>query len=131
MRVVVVCLLAAAALYALLLIPESSPPPVQGAGKEAFVWNRDTFWSELEAQFVRAKSAGAGSLTAPINESLARISYQLDLLAAADFPASAPVFETLEASFFQLGPMVAASPDHLPEFVQAFGRMRSLVKQQS
>lgn len=129
---VVVWLPAAAALYVLLSIPEARPPPVvQGAGGEAFVWNRDAFWSELEAQFVRVKSAGAGTLSAPINESLARISYQLDLLATADFPANAPVFETLEASFYQLGPMVAASPDHLPDFVQAFGRMRSLVKQQS
>jgi len=131
MHGVVVCLLAAGALYALLLIPEPSPLPAQGAGKEAFVWNRDTFWSELEAQFVRARSGEAGTLTAPIDESLARISDQLDRLAAADFPAKAPVFETLEAEFFQLGPMVAASPDHLPEFVQAFGRMRSRVKQQS
>ena len=108
MRVVVVGLLAAAALYALLLIPEASPPSVQGAGKEAFVWNRDAFWSELEAQFVRAKSAGAGTLAAPISESLARIPCQLDLVAAADLPANAPVFEALEAGFFQLGPMVAA-----------------------
>ena len=27
--------------------------------------------------------------------------------------------------------MVAARPDRLPDFVQAFGRMRSLIKQQS
>jgi Permuted papain-like amidase enzyme, YaeF/YiiX, C92 family len=131
MRVIVMSLLAAAALDATQLIPESSPTAGRGAGKGAFVWNRDAFWSELEAQFVHAKSAGAGTLTAPINESLAGISHQLDLLATADFPANAPVFETLEASFFQLGPMVAASPDRLPDFVQAFGRMRSLVKQQS
>ena len=131
MCVIVMSFLAAAALGATQLIPESSPPEGQGAGRGAFVWNRDAFWSELEAQFVRARSAGAETLAAPINESLARVSHQLDLLAAADFPANAPVFETLEASFFQLGPMVAASPDRLPDFVQAFGRMRSLVKQQS
>ena len=99
MRVVVVCLLAAEALHAGRLISESSPSSEQGAGKGAFVWNRDAFWSELEAQFVHAKSAGAETLNAPITESLARISHQLDLLAAADFPANAPVFETLEASF--------------------------------
>ena len=104
---------------------------VQGAGNKAFVWNRDAFWSELEAQFVRARSGGAGTLTDPINESLATISHELDLLAAAEFPADAPLFETLEANFFQLGPMVAASPDHLPDYLQAFGRMRRLVKQQS
>src|SRR5512146_2393625 len=130
MRVVVVCLLAAA-LYALLLVPESPPPLVQGAGQEAFVWKRDAFWSELEAQFVRARAAGAGTLAVPITESLARISSQLDLLAAADLPAHAPVFEALESRFFQLGPMVAASPEHLPDFVQALGRMRGLVKLQS
>jgi hypothetical protein len=131
MCAVVVGLLAAAAMSAAPSIPESSLTSGQGAGQAAFVWNRDAFWSQLEAQFLRAKSAGAGTLDAPINESLAGISRQLDLLAAAEFPANAPVFDTLEAGFFQLGPMVAASPDHLPDFVQAFSRMRSLVKQQS
>jgi len=131
MCAVVVGLLAAAAMSAAPSIPESSLASGQGAGQAAFVWNRDAFWSQLEAQFLRAKSAGAGTLDAPINEALAGISRQLDLLAAAEFPANAPVFDTLEAGFFQLGPMVAASPDHLPDFVQAFSRMRSLVKQQS
>jgi len=103
----------------------------QGAGNRPFVWNRDAFWSELEAQFVRARSAAPGTLTEPINASLAAISHELDLLAAANFPADAPLFETLEANFLQLGPMVAASPDQLPDYLQAFGRMRRLVKQQS
>jgi hypothetical protein len=130
-RVVAGCLLATAALYALLLIPESSPPPMKGAGREAFIWNRDAFWSELEAQFVRAKSAGAGTLTGPINESLDKLQHHLDSLVAADFPANAPVWGELETSFFQLAPMVAAEPDHLVGFLQAFGRMRGLVKRQS
>ena len=128
-RAAAACLLAAAALYGLLSIPEPLPPPAPGAGRQAFVWNRDAFWSELEAQFVRARAAGA--LAAPIRAALDRISGQLDGLAGTDLPPDAPVFDALEAAFFQLGPMVAASPEHLPEFVRAFGRMRGLVKRQS
>jgi hypothetical protein len=130
-RVVVLCLLTGASLYALLLIPDPGPPPVQGAGQAPFIWNRDAYWSELETQFVRAKAVDRAALAAPIDESRAAIERRLDTLATTDFPVSAPVFETLEADFFRLAPMVAASPDHLPEFLHTFVRMRSLVKRQS
>lgn len=130
-RVAVPCLLAGASLYALLLIPDPPPPPVHGAGQAPFVWNRDAFWSELEAQFVRAKAADRAALAAPIDESRAAIEHRLDALATTDFPVSAPVFEALETDFFRLAPMVAASPDHLPGFLHTFVRMRSLVKRQS
>ena len=103
----------------------------QGPDREAFVWNRDAFWSELERQFVQARSAGAGARSAAIDESLSGVGRQLDLLETRDFPVDAPVFAALEAGFFQAGPLVAATPDRLPDFLRAYGRMRRLVKRQS
>jgi hypothetical protein len=129
--VAVFCLLAGALFYALLLIPDAPPPPVQGAGQEPFVWNHDAYWHELEAQFVHAKSADRAALAAPIAELQAAIERRLDALGTADLPVSAPVFDALEADFFRLAPMVAASPDHLPGFLHTFVRMRSLVKRRS
>jgi hypothetical protein len=130
-RIVGGSLLALAALYLLLLIPESPPPAVRLAGGQAFVWNRDAFWPELEAQFLRARAAGCDALTGSLDGSINEIRQMLDAIAATNLPPSAPVFDALETNFFQLAPFVAACPDRLPDLLQTYARMRSVVKQQS
>ena len=130
-RVVVRCLLAVVALYLLLLMPEPSPSTPNGAGKQAFVWQRDAFWAALEREFQQARALGCDGLATPIADSLNEIQRQLDLLAATNLPPGATVFGSLETNFFQLAPRVAACPERLPEFLQVFARMRSLVKRQS
>jgi hypothetical protein len=119
------------ALYLLLLIPEPAPPTPKGAGKQAFLWQRDAFWAALEKEFHQARVIGCNGLVTPINDSLKEIQRQLNLLAATNLPPGAVVFGSLETNFFQLAPRVAACPERLPEFLQAFVRMRRLVKRQS
>ena len=124
-------LMALAFLYLLLLIPEPQPPTPKGAGRESFRWQRDAFWVELEKQFQQMRSQGCDALATPINTSLAEIQRQLDAVALANLPPDAPVFDALETNFFQLAPMMGACPERLPEFLQAFARMRGVVKRQS
>jgi hypothetical protein len=119
------------ALYLLLLIPEPAPPAPRGAGQQAFLWRRDAFWAALEREFQQARQRGCSGLATPIADSLNQIQRQLDLLAATHLPPGAAVFGSLETNFFRLAPGVAACPERLPEFLQAFARMRSLVKRQS
>lgn len=119
------------ALYLLLLIPGPASRQPQGAGKQAFRWQRDAFWAALEGEFQQARAIGCHGLTTPIADSLNEIHRQLDMLAATHLPPGATVFGSLETNFFQLAPKVAACPERLPEFLQAFARMRSLVKKQS
>jgi len=124
-------LLAVVALYFLLLIPEPELPTPEGAGKQAFLWQRDAFWAELEREFQQARAVGCDGLATPIVDSLNEIQRQLDWLATTNLPAGAAVFGSLETNFFQLAPKVAACPDRLPAFLQMFARMRGLVKRQS
>ena len=124
-------LLALAVLYLLLLIPEPQPPTPKGAGKESFRWQRDAFWAGLEKQFQQMRGQGCEKLAAPINDSLAEIQRNLDALSAAKLAPDAPVFDSLETNFFQLAPRMGACPERLPEFLQAFARMRRAVKRQS
>jgi hypothetical protein len=124
-------LLALACFYLLLLIPEPRPPMPKGAGKESFRWQRDAFWTELEAQFQQMRAQDCAKLAASINHSLAEIQRQLDAVTAARLPPDAPVFDALETNLFQLAPMLGACPERLPEFLQAFARMRGVVKRQS
>jgi len=130
-RVVGRGLLALGLLYLLLLIPGPQPPTPKGAGKESFQWRRDAFWAELEKQFQQMRGQGCEKLAAPINDSLAEIQRNLDAVAAAKLPPDAPVYDALETNFFHLAPMVGACPERLTEFLQAFARMRSVVKRQS
>ena len=130
-RFVARCLLAAVALYLLLLVPEPASPPPKGANKQAFLWQRDVFWAALEKEFQQARLTGCNGLATPVANSLNEIRRQLDLLAATNLPPGAMVFSSLETNFFLLAPRVAACPERLSEFLQAFARMRSLVKRQS
>ena len=107
------------ALYLFLLIPESPPPKPTGAGKQPFVWNRDQFWSALEQEFQIARSPGRDELMKRIDTSLEQIH---ELVVAAQTSVLAPdakLFDEIEISFFHLAPMVAASPQRLPEFLES------------
>jgi hypothetical protein len=118
-------------LYALLLIPDPIPPVQTGAGKQPFLWARDAYWAALEKEFQQSRSLGCNGLAKQIEASLAEIGKSLEFLATTNVPPTAPVFATLETNVFHLGPMMGACPERLPEFLQTFARMRSLIKRQS
>ena len=124
-------LLALAVLYLLLLIPEPQPPTPKGAGKQSFQWQRDAFWAELEKQFQQMRGQGCEKLAGRINDSLAEIQRNLGAVTATRLSPDAALFDSLETNFFHLAPMIGACPERLPEFLQAFARMRSVVKRQS
>ena len=123
--------LALAALYLIHLFPEPEPAPPTGAGQPAFRWQRDLFWQQLESQFVLQRAAGAEKLDPLIQAALTDLDAQLELLARTNLPPVSGRFDTLETNFFQLAPLVGAQPARLPEYLAAFTRMRSLIKQQS
>lgn len=124
-------LLSLVALYALLLIPESSPPQPQGAGKQAFLWNRDTFWSELESRFRAARTQNDAERHNGFSNALERFHRALDPVAGTNLPPTAAAFDVLETQLFELAPAAAVAPERLPDFMSATARLRHLVKWQS
>src|SRR5438309_1206890 len=91
-----------ATVYILLLIPERERSTPAGAGRTPFTWNRDSFWSHLEHQFVEARAAGCEQLADRIRIRLAEAGVLLTELADKPFPPEAPEFERLEADVFEL-----------------------------
>lgn len=130
-RIVGGALLAVVGLYGLLLIPGPSPSLSEGAGKEPFAWNRQAFWSALEAQFRDARAHGCERLGPVIRDSLEQFDDNLERLGSTDLPPSSPSFDALESSCFRLALMAAACPEWLEECVGAYARMRDWVKRQS
>jgi hypothetical protein len=124
-------LLALVAVYALLLIPEPQPPLPQGAGQQAFLWNRDAFWAELEAKLRTARGWSADERTARFNAALELVRQSVDQLAHTRLPPGAPEFEAAETNCFELAPIAAACPERVADFLAVATRMRHLVKQQS
>src|SRR5574341_1723919 len=105
-----------AALWLVLLIPDSEPVGISGAGKQAFVWNRDAFWSQLESHFQAARSAGCASLTNDIRKALGKASGVLQGISETALPSRAPEFLVLETNLFRLAPLVAACPEFLADY---------------
>lgn len=120
-----------AVLYGVLLIPESAPPTPKGAGLQAFLWNRDAFWSRLESKFQEARTWSAEERKLHFNQLLERMQRALDPLTASLLPPGAPAYEEVEVSFFELTPVAAVCPDRLTDYLGAAGRLRELIKWQS
>ena len=124
-------LLALVALYLALLIPDSPPPPPQGAGQQAFRWNRDAFWSELETKFREARELKPPERLARWEVAFEKVHHALNRVAETNLPPDVPEFDTLERAFFELAPVAAVYPERLSNLQVVAGRIRHLIKWQS
>jgi hypothetical protein len=106
-------------------VPVPEPPP-HGV---PFVWNQDSLWRALETQYVALRTAGCSGAEGPAG--LASVSTRLDAIAGATLLPADLQFDSLEQAFFALGPVVAACPAQLHDYVTISGRVRQVVKDQS
>jgi Permuted papain-like amidase enzyme, YaeF/YiiX, C92 family len=121
----------AAALFLVLAVPAPAPRvPSSLTSPPTFAWNRDTLWQRLEAAFVRARAAGCSDSLAwtPV---LARLGRSVDALRLTTLAPTDPALDTIEASFFDLAPLIAACPARLDDYVALYARMRQAIKWQS
>ena len=101
-------------------------PPPHGA---PFTWNQDSLWRTLERQYVALRASGCDDTAGP--RGIADVSRRLDAIATTNLLPADPQFDSLELAFFALGPMAAACPASLHEFVALSGRLREVIKTQS
>jgi hypothetical protein len=124
-------LLSLTTLYLLLLIPSPSPRPVMPAGRKPFVWNQDRYWSSLELSYVSARGEGCESLKQSIRLGLARSEQLTRALNSGPYPVADTLYDAIERNTFELGPMVAACPEYMEEYITSVASLRSAVKNQS
>lgn len=120
-----------ASIYVVLLIPDRDPSVARAADEQAFVWNRDAFWSSLEARFEAARAADCPSLAPRIGELASAID---SLLQRVDIERLSPgdaALESLESNVFELTPLIAACPETLPDYLRTIARLRRGIKRQS
>jgi hypothetical protein len=121
---------AALALLA-LLVPAPETPPVRPAPGRPFAWHQDERWRSLEASFRRARATGCSSLANAIAEGLEAGRRQLETVRSRPLPPESPELREVERTVFELGPMVAACPARISEYVELVSALRSAVKARS
>lgn len=117
--------------YLLLLLPEREAVVPRETRGEAFAWNQNAVWSDLERQFTAARREGCPALTDRVDGLAGGVRRQLDEAAGKSLGPDDAVFLTLETHFFQLGSLIAACPQRLPDYLQLAARVRTEVKRQS
>lgn len=126
-----------AIIYALLLIPEPRPstagsaPGKSGAGKQPFVWNQDSFWAELEREFLAAKALEASVVSNQFALNLAETERLIRAIDERPRSPSDTALGTLETNLFRLAPLAGACTACVPQYAALINRSRAAIKRQS
>ena len=116
--------------YLLLLIPDRDAAPPPAAANGHFNWNRDSVWYRLEANFKAVRTAGCDPSRTAVTRQLQRDDRLLGVLQRPVRP-DAPVLDTIELEIFELGPVMAACPQWVPQYTRLVTSVRTAVKRQS
>jgi hypothetical protein len=118
--------------FVLLLLSYGSASAVPPSDLKApFAWNQDAYWTSLEVQFQSALTMPRQDLAREIERDLAAVDSLIGSANNSSLSADAPIFSRVENQFFQLGALMAAQPDRLPDYLRLFSRLRIAVKEQS
>lgn len=114
-----------------MFAPWPEPAAPAGAGGRPFVWNQDQRWQALETAFRNAREAGCASARPRAEAMLGEGRRLVAGAAAGKVEPESAVLDEIERTTFELGPMVAACPEMIPEYVRLVTSIRSVVKRQS
>jgi hypothetical protein len=130
-RLIAGSLIGLSIIYLILLIPDPASPPPPAGTASPFVWNQDEYWSRLEARFLSARRLDPSALADSIRSGLARTGVLLDSCHSLELQPSSPLLAQVETTVFELGALLGAQTDQLPEFIKVHNRLRTIIKDQS
>ena len=118
--------------WLVLCIPGARAPEPVSPQKRPFDWNADRRWFALEERFREFRAAGCGAQAfARIDSALGAGRRLVRRVESRSWTPQAPLFDSLEANTFALGPMIGACPQRLDAYIQLVTGTRSAVKRQS
>lgn len=132
LRTTLLTLLGLVLVWLLFCIPMTGSPDVVNPHRPQFVWGNDSLWFRLEQRFRELRTAGCDrNASAHIAAALDASHRLVGKVGSRAWNPDAAVFDTLEASTFELAPMIGACPQRLADYVQLVTQTRSAVKRQS
>ncbi len=108
------------------------PAIAQEGGKSVpYAWNRDQLWSQLEQRFVAARTQDCRNHQSEIARQLHGLNTSIRSIETTPLSPDAPVWDKAEHQMLSLGPLLAACPDQLPEYVSTVTRLQKAIKRQA
>jgi len=117
--------------FLLLLIPDPAKNQYRKGDKETFAWDRDFYWSELEARFVNAKKYGCEYLQDSINIVLEEFEFKIQILKSTPTSSDSFNLQHIEQNLFDISVLLGGCPDSLEKFIRVFGELRTVIKNNS
>ena len=99
--------------------------------KQAFAWNQDTYWEDLEQRYQKLRQTGCEGVAEDVRGRLEGLQKLLERINAAKFRHDAVEFEELENGMFEVVPLISACDTGIEEYLLLAADMRTVVKQQS
>lgn len=118
-------------LFLVLSIPNCNHPLPLATGSSGFAWNQDGYWDSLEARYRNLKLSGCSEAAPVAGRELAELGAIAGRLSTEPVAANAPVLDSVERRFFELGPYAAACPGVAHDYFLLSGRIRGAIKWQS
>ena len=110
--------------------PEASIAAAPG-GARPFAWNRDAYWSALEARFVAARDEPCEAIDSTISSLVVALDSGIFALRRTATAPNSPILDSLERRYFELAPLLARCGDRLPDYARIQSDLRDAVKLQS
>ncbi|MEI6154750.1 MAG: YiiX/YebB-like N1pC/P60 family cysteine hydrolase, partial [Deltaproteobacteria bacterium] len=117
--------------HGMLSIAAEDTPRKIGAGKTPFAWNQNEMWQALETRFRDARAAGCPGAASEIEQRLQEGNRQLTVMAGGQLEPADQIFDAVESNLFSLGPLMAACPGRIDEYIKLITSVRNALKKQS
>ena len=119
-------------LYFFLMIPlPEKEKVVQKASEIPFIWDRDELWNGLELTFKEAKEIPSEKLNILIKEMTIEADRLLVVYEDSIRGPEDDVYVSIENSFFQVAPYIAAQHDKSDWYIRYYNRIRKKMKSDS
>jgi hypothetical protein len=128
---VLILIISVLVLYLLLLIPTETRPSISRGDKKPFVWNRDSVWKNLEAEFWEARLHGCDSIKFTIDSLIKNSEFLLDEISEDTLGPSNEKFALLENDIFKIAPLIPTCSQLFPDYRSFYSTLRKVVKEQS
>ena len=120
-----------AVLYLFLLIPAESSQILSGGNRNPFIWNRDSLWKTLEAEFIRAGMEGCDKIKSGIDSLIWNSETVLSQVSASSLSPADKKFMVLEDNLFKIAPLIPACNQYFSAYINLYSELRKAVKKQS
>lgn len=109
-------------------VPETEAAPA-GAGQ--FIWDRDAYWTALEARFAALRNGDCATTVPAAVREHAGVEALLGRLRPDTVVPGSALLDSLERRFFELAPAAAACPELVAGYAGLQSRLRDTLKELS